>query len=246
MSQLWVINSKAEKVRRDVWRMLVVNMIVFFGVGCFCISFNGIGFILCLLFGVVLFFVFRSLIIGFQKNVEHLFLTLGKGIFEDIRFDVDEGVDSCVLEKSRKLGNFVERETFNTIIGKRYLATEELLYNLLGHKESLKKVMFEGIILKIDAKGKEIDGMIDISNGRKIFRGNIGEEFRKKIILLMKILGVMECIIETIDDSVFISMSGGKLYYQFSIFKKVDINKNVSRIKLFDEAVGALVDEILL
>ena len=62
----------------------------------------------------------------------------------------------------------------------------------------------------------------------------------------MKILGVVECIIETIDDNVYISLVGGKLYYQFSIFKKVDINKNVSRIKLFDEAVDALVDEILL
>ena len=226
--------------------MLVVNLIIFGVVGSFCIGFSAIGFVLCLLLGLMLFFVFRSLIVGFQKNIEHLFLTLGKGIFEGISFDVEEGVEGSVLEKSRKFGNFVERETFNTIIGKRYLASEELLYNLLGRKESLKKVLFEGIILKIDANGKDFDGVIDISKVKQIFRGNISEEFRKKIILLMKILGVVECIIETIDDNVYISLVGGKLYYQFSIFKKVDINKNVSRIKLFDEAVDALVDEILL
>ena len=249
MSQLWVINSRAEKARKMVLTVVMVNLVV---LGCaiygiyFCIGFGAMGSVLSLLVGLVWGFILYSQVVGLQKNVEHLFLTLGKGIFEDIRFDVEEGVDREVLEKSKKLGDFVERESFNTIIGKRYLASEELLYNLFGKKENLKKVLFDGVVIEIEAKDKNIDGVINIDKGGIKFFGNIEDEIRKKIILLMKILGVMECIIETIDDKVYICLVGGRLYYQFNVFKKIDINKNISRIKLFDEAVDMLVDEILL
>ena len=249
MQHALVINNKLEKVRKKLLLGLLFNLLipVFMVLKVIQnIGFTAMGVCLIIFIFLFSFHIMYSVINAFHKTVEHFFMKYGRYDFVDFKLDVEKSVNSENLAKSKVFGGFIEQESFSAVIGSRYLASEELLYSKIGKKENLKKVKFEGVIVEIEAGKHDIRAKVVLNDGQGICYGNLEEIFRKKIVELMKVLGVADCIIDTVDGQLYIGFNGGKIYHQFNIFKKIDVNKNESRIVLFNETVEALVDEILL
>ena len=61
----------------------------------------------------------------------------------------------------------------------------------------------------------------------------------------MKFFGAKEAVLEVIEDKGYVFMDKSFLNYQFEVLNKVELMKNVSKLRLVAECVNELKDMVL-
>ena len=246
MANIKLLNQQQETARKK----LLLWFVIFIFLGLFIIykiyslkEFSFLIFLCCLIIGLLFINLCETIIKAFQKSTEYLFMQNSKTIFNHLKLDIDHGIKQDIINKLSYINGYIEQESFNALISPHYLFSEELIYEKLGKNERLKNVKFEGSIIELPNIKNDINGKLLYQTNSYKNYGNITTPQKQKLITLMKILNTHHCHIETIENKLYISLKGARLFYQYNILRPVDSNKNISKIKLLDDAITSLIKE---
>ena len=241
------LNKTFEIKRKKILSVAVVLLVLFLGgLGYFEVKSEG-----KFLWGVwvfvsfVWFVIFNALKKGFQKEIEDVFIKNSSEIVVGAKIDIECGIDENVLVLAKNLGAFKGAESFNALVGEGYKISEELLYNKMFGLDAFRVAVFEGVMIELEKVGKDFFAKIKLADG-KVVGGEMREVgVKESVVKLMKILGAKEAVLEVIEDKGYVFMNKSFLNYQFEVINKVELMKNVSKLRLVAECVNELKDRAL-
>ena len=241
------INKTFEIKRKKILSVAVVLLVLFLGgLGYFEIKSEG-----KFLWGVwvfvsfVWFVIFNVLKKGFQKEIEDVFIKNSSEIVVGAKIDIECGIDENVLVLAKNLGAFKGAESFNALVGEGYKISEELLYNKMFGLDAFRVAVFEGVMIELEKVGKDFFAKIKLADGKVVGGEMLEVGVKESVVKLMKIFGAKEAVLEVIEDKGYVFMDKSFLNYQFEVLNKVELMKNVSKLRLVAECVNELKDMVL-
>ena len=241
------INKTFEIKRKKILSVAVALLVLFLGgLGYFEIKSEG-----KFLWGVwvfvsfVWFVIFNVLKKGFQKEIEDVFIKNSSEIVVGAKIDIECGIDENVLVLAKNLGAFKGAESFNALVGDGYKISEELLYNKMFGLDAFRVAVFEGVMIELEKVGKDFFAKIKLADGKVVGGEMLEVGVKESVVKLMKIFGAKEAVLEVIEDKGYVFMNKSFLNYQFEVLNKVELMKNVSKLRLVAECVNELKDMAL-
>lgn len=246
--------KEIELFRGKYIKQSIITFIVFMVIIGGMIFFNGFNnedyFFLILLVAVGVLMA-KSINYVWQSKAEEIIFNKLKNMLVGIKIDFDNGIKKSVMNKLNMVPLFSNRQTFNVMVGDNFKVYEELLYDEVDVKVvKLKNVKFEGIVVEIENKNYEGVGSF-IKNGKN-FGFGVGtnksfmeQKFKLQLLQLLKIFGAKSCFFEVLDDRLYIFIkTGNKLFHQFSLLKKVDVNIFITKALMLKEFIIRFEKEV--
>lgn len=241
------INKTFEIKRKKILSVAVVLLVLFLGgFGYFEIKSEGkfLGGVWVFV-SFVWFVIFNVLKKGFQKEIEDVFIKNSSEIVVGAKIDIECGIDENVLVLAKNLGAFKGAESFNALVGEGYKISEELLYNKMFGLDAFRVAVFEGVMIELEKVGKDFFAKIKLADGKVVGGEMLEVGVKESVVKLMKIFGAKEAVLEVIEDKGYVFMDKSFLNYQFEVLNKVELMKNVSKLRLVAECVNELKDMAL-